>query len=207
MGQVGELGRRSVLGGALATGAAALAAGVVGGSVLGGCGPARRVFVVGDSLTVGAQGQGLGEPTDDGDTAWAIDAEVGRTTHEATAVAGGRDLSGYELVIVALGTNDYLDSASLYRARIDRMMEALDGHPKVRWINVDAHTTKLRPAATGVNAALAAAPSRHPSLRIADWHAHLGARSDAASLRASDGVHYTASGYRVRRDFTQAVAS
>lgn len=200
VGEVGGWTRRRVLGGAAATSAAILVSGAAA------CGPARRIFVVGDSLTVGAQGQGLGEATDGGDAGWTIDAEVGRTTHEATAVLAATDLTGFELVIVALGTNDYLDSASMYGVRIDRLMAALDGHPKVCWINVDAHTTKLRPAATGVNPALAAAPSRHPSLRVADWHAHLGARSDAATLRASDGVHYTASGYRVRREFTQAVA-
>ena len=202
MGGTDGVTRRRVLGGA-----AALVAGAMGAGTLGGCAPPKRVYVLGDSLTVGAAGQGLGRTTNDGATTWTIDAASGLTTHDATAIAAGRDLRSYELVIVALGTNDYLDSAAMYGVRIDRMLAALRDHPRVRWSNVDAHTAKLQPAAAGVNAALAAGPARHPTLRILDWHAHVGGRPDADALRAADGVHYTAAGYRVRRDFTEAVAS
>ncbi|HRW39533.1 MAG: hypothetical protein KDB04_02620 [Acidimicrobiales bacterium] len=197
MGGTGGLTRRRVLGGA----AAVVAASMVG------CAPPKRVYVIGDSLTMGAVAQGLGEATNDGATTWRVDAAAGLGTNQATALVDGYDLGGYELVIVALGTNDYLDSAGMYGVRIDRMMTALRGHPRVRWVNVDAGTSKLQPAAAGVDAALAAAPARHNNLRILDWDAHFRALPDASSMRSGDGVHYTAAGYRVRRDFLRAVAS
>lgn len=164
------------------------------------------VLVIGDSLTVGAQDVGLGEPTGGGATRWKIDAVSGRTTNQGVEVAEAIDASQFRTVIVALGTNDYLDTAEAYGARIDVMMAALGDHPDVRWMNVDTGTEKLSPAAEGVNAALEAAAARYPNLTIVDWDAEMAARPDADELRAGDGVHYSTAGAEVRRDATQAAA-
>jgi lysophospholipase L1-like esterase len=172
-------------------GALVAVAALVATVVLVSCQPARRVLVIGDSLTVGAVQQGLGE----GSTwEWTVSAEVGRGTNAGVAVARSFDAEAFDLVIVALGTNDYLDPKATYRARIDAMVAALDGAPAIAWVNVDTGTSHLAPAAVGVNAALAEAPGRHRHLRLGDWAAHVRTVPDMATHRAGDGIHYSASG-------------
>lgn len=168
------------------------------------CGPrvvAARVLVIGDSLTVGAETAGLG---DQHGSTWTIDAETGRGTNAGVTAARGHDLTRYDLVIVALGTNDYLDDKTTYATRIDAMMAVLGDRHRVIWVDVDAHAARLGPAAYGVNPAIAAATRRHPNLTAADWDGFLAGR-DSSGLRAGDGVHYTAAGYRLRADWTEAM--
>lgn len=162
-----------------------------------------NVLVIGDSLTFGAQQRGLGE----GPGTWTIDGVIGRTTSEGVEVADEADLADVDEVIVALGTNDYLDDEETYAARIDAMMAALGADVPVTWINVDTGTTKLAPAADGVNAALTAAADRFPNLEVADWSAYVASRDDEDELRGGDGVHYTSAGYDVRAEWTQDLVS
>ena len=157
--------------------------------------PQPTAAVIGDSLTVGAEMMGLDEDT------WKVDAKQGRTTDAAIRVAEGLDPASFEQVVVAVGTNDYLDSEATYAKRIDEMMTALGSDVPVTWINVDTGTAKLAPAADGVNAALAAALTRHQNLTIADWSTVINGRRDLAELRAGDGVHYTPAGYEVRAEW------
>lgn len=163
------------------------------------CAPVTRVLVIGDSLTVGAAQAGLGRQAG---ATWTIDAVVGRGTNAGTEVARRYDLSRYDVVIVALGTNDYLDSKALYAARIDRMMAVLGPTRPVVWVDVDANVGRLAAAGPTVNAAIAAAPSRHRNLRAASWHGYLRADAGAAALRAADLVHCTPRGYAVRAAWT-----
>lgn len=159
------------------------------------------VLVIGDSLTVGAEIGGLG---DDGSI--SVDAEEGRTTEEAIAVARDADPAEYEHVIVAVGTNDYLDSEAEFAVAIDQMMEVLGPEVPVIWVNVDTGTAKLAPAAEGVNAALAAAASRYDNLTIADWSGYLADQEDPDGLRAGDGVHDSPAGYRLRAAWMASLA-
>lgn len=184
-----------------------LGLGTVGALSLGAtiaCDPTRRVLVLGDSLTLSARNQGLGRdhPWD-----WIISAEEGRTTNRGIAVAKERSISSYDLVVVALGTNDYLDTKSVYGTRVNNMMAALAAAPRVIWVNVDTATTKLAPAAVGVNPALAAAPARHPKLVVADWHRYLQLQPNPNAYRLSDGVHYTAAGYALRARWMEGLVT
>ena len=157
-------------------------------------------LVIGDSLTVGAKLGGLGP--DDG---VSIDAVEGRTTEEGIAVLEDKDLSGYQQVIVALGTNDYTDTEAEVAPKIARMVKAADGRPVI-WENVDAGTSKLAPAADGVNAALALVEQAPGKLTVADWDRYINSRDDADELRAGDGVHDSTKGYRVRADWIADLA-
>lgn len=150
-------------------------------------------WVLGDSLTVGAEIGGLGD-----DDAITVEAKEGRTTEQGTAIASDADLGRYEQVIVALGTNDYLDTEAEFAPKIDAMMAAVGSDVPVTWVNVDTGTTKLAPAAEGVNAALAAAASRYDNLTIADWDGYINGLDDPDALRVGDGVHDSSEGYRVR---------
>jgi lysophospholipase L1-like esterase len=186
---------------------AAIAGLALAAAPLTGCGwldpgPEGRVLVIGDSLTVGAQEQGLG---DGHSWDWTIRAVVGLTTAQAASAAAGFDPGRYDLVVVALGTNDARDDEATYGARIDDMMAALGDADQVLWVNVDAQTTELASAAEGVNPAIDAAENRHPNLEVADWDAYVRGREDMDDLRAGDGVHYNAAGYQVRAGWMEGL--
>jgi lysophospholipase L1-like esterase len=178
-----------------------LAMAAVVGAASTGCGlfdpgPDGRVLVIGDSLTVGADREGgLG---DDHGWAWDIRAIEGLTTAKATEATQELDASGYDLVIVALGTNDFTDAEATYAGRVDAMMAALDEADRVLWVNVDAATDVLAPAADGVNPAIAAAAGRYGQLDLADWDAYVDTVEGMDALRAGDEVHYTTEGYQLR---------
>ncbi|MCB0970579.1 MAG: hypothetical protein KDA97_03530 [Acidimicrobiales bacterium] len=179
------------------------AAGLALGS-LSACSPAKRVLVIGDSLTVSAAAAGLGA---DHPWQWTISAEDGRGTNRGIAIARDRDIAAYDLVIVALGTNDYLDDAVTYRTRIDNMMAALADAPRVIWINVDSHTPHLAPAALGVNPAIAAAPGRHSKLTAADWDAYVATVPDMDDYRRGDQIHYNAAGDDLRARWMESLVA
>lgn len=185
---------------------AALGAVVAGGGLVSACTPSRSVLAMGDSIMSGAKLVGFGAATAGGATTWKVDAVVGRGTNRAATDLAAIDLRTYWMVVVATGTNDYLDDAATFGTRIDRVMRATAGHPRVRWVNVDANTTKLAPAANGVNAALAAAPRRWSTLRVGDWSHRAATLSGFDQQRAADGVHYSYDGYRQWRAFVEALA-
>jgi len=157
------------------------------------------VFVIGDSITVMAGGTKLGP------AGWTVDARAGRTTPEGIRVAAANDLSHPSVVVVALGTNDYRDSAAAYGRKVDQMLAAIGQGPDVIWVNVDSHTSVLAPAAQGVNVALDAAAARHRNLRIADWDAYVATQEQLPGLRAGDGIHYGTEGSALRRRWMLAL--
>ncbi|WP_426572274.1 hypothetical protein [Aquihabitans sp. McL0605] len=161
-----------------------------------------KVLVIGDSLTFGCQLQGLGKH---GPGTWTIDAVIGRRTEAGILAATEHHPEGFDQVIIALGTNDYYLSEQAFSGRIDKMMEVIGPDVPVTWVNVDTGTTHLAPATEGVNPALAAAPGRHPSLKVADWDAFINARADVDSLRAGDGIHYNTDGYDVRTQWMESL--
>ena len=160
--------------------------------------PAQRsgVLLIGDSIAVMASGPEFDR------AGWAFNAFRGRTTPQGTEVARKVDASTRAVVIVALGTNDYRDTAAAYGRKIDQMMEVVGTGPRVIWVNVDAHTTKLANVAKGVNTALTAATDRYPNLWVADWNAYVATLEGTPDLRAGDGVHYGQKGSEIRRTWT-----
>ncbi len=164
-----------------------------------------RVLLIGDSLSVGARDQGdLGVSDAAG---WTVDAVVSRGTNAGVRAAATYDLRTYDLVVVALGTNDYLDDATTYGARINNMMKVLGTTKPVIWINVDAGASRLGAAALGVNPAIAAAPARHRNLTAADWNTVVNGRWDLGNLRSSDGIHYSTAGYQLRARWMEGLVA
>jgi lysophospholipase L1-like esterase len=179
--------------------AVALAVLAITGGMGASCAPevgTPRVLLIGDSLSVGARDQGELGATDA--AGWTVDAQVNRGTNVGVATASSYDVRSFDVVVVALGTNDYLDDKSTYGVRIDNMMKVLGKTTPVIWVNVDAGEPRLGAAALGVNPAIASAPLRHRNLTAADWSSFVGARWDLPGLRATDGIHYTKAGYDVR---------
>jgi lysophospholipase L1-like esterase len=155
-----------------------------------------KVFLVGDSLTAGAEASHLVPST------WTIDAKVGRTTAEGIEILKTTDLASYDAVIVALGANDYGATEAAYKDQIATVMTHVGATKPIWWVNVDVGSPKLAAAAGGPNKALAAAV--YPNLKVGDWSTEASTKITAA-MRASDGIHYNAEGYKVYAAYLAAL--
>ena len=103
--------------------------------------------------------------------------------------------------VLALGTDDTADvaagSETPLATRIARMMSAAHGQP-VMWVNVKTLLSSGPYAEANMlkwNAALVAACSRYPNMRIFNW-----ASVVRSSWFISDGIHYTSAGYAARAE-------
>jgi peptidoglycan/LPS O-acetylase OafA/YrhL len=145
-----------------------------------------------------------------------------------TNIAGGRSIvevipgtvNGYDAAlsmthagfqgcwVLALGTDDTADvaagSETPLATRIARMMSAAHGEP-VMWVNVKSLLSSGPYAEANMqkwNAALVAACSKYPNMRIFDW-----ASVVQSSWFISDGIHYSSAGYAERAQLiAQALA-
>ena len=162
---------------------------------------APEVFVVGDSLTVGAEPWLAGAMARRGLRLAGVDARVSRPVDEGLAVLQQLGGSLPSTVVIALGTNNLGASP----AEVDRWVgtaRRLVGDRRLIWVNlrcdpaVAAHLERYR----AVNAALAAAAPRY-GVEIADWD---GWAAGAGVPNGRDGVHYTEDAYRLRALFYAA---
>jgi hypothetical protein len=175
-----------------------------------------RVLHIGDSTTVGAiSAEYVAEPRHRldaqyrrvGATDVSIDASPGRSiverlagapsAHDVAIAARGRGYRG--CWVVAIGTNDAANigaGANLgAAARIDRIMEAVDGDP-VLWVDAVTFTDEGAWAQANMaawNVALRDAVGRHPNLRVYEW-----SRVAHADWFTSDGVHDNSTGAAYR---------
>jgi len=147
----------------------------------------RHVFVVGDSLTVGAaphirsflRGQVAGV---------SVDAAISRFTPTGVRLLGSRPAQRADVWVVALGTNDSPDAGRMRKAVRDVLARARGR--KVVWVNI------VRPGGyERVNRELASLDRRCANLTVLDWW---GTIRRHRSWLAGDGVHLTAAGYRAR---------
>ena len=163
----------------------------------GGADPAlidRRVFVEGDSLTVGIT-EPLSTLLDSAGWTVILDAQVGRTTAEGITLLSEHASEFGGTLVVALGTNDPPDP-TLFAQHIDEVMQLASGR-RVIWVTV------ARSGWDVLDVALIAAQLRWPNLRVIDWRPIIAAQP---MLRAADGIHLTLAGYQLRAAFVaQAV--
>ena len=148
----------------------------------------KRVFVEGDSLTVGIAPYLPAMLTDEG---WGvtIDAEVGRFTAAGIAMLAARTADIGGTLVVGLGTNDPPDPVA-YAARIDEVL-ALAAGRRVIWVSV------ARAGDDALDEALIAAQYRWSNLHVIDWRPIIAAHPE---LRAADGIHLTDAGYQLRAE-------
>jgi lysophospholipase L1-like esterase len=155
----------------------------------------KRVFVEGDSLTVGIAPYLPALLSAEG---WdvTIDAEVGRLTATGLSLLAGRADEIGGTLVVALGTNDAPDPVA-YAARIDEVM-ALAAGRRVIWVGV------ARSGYDALDEVLIAAQYRWSNLHVIDWRPIIAAHPD---MRAADGIHLTDAGYQLRAEvIAQAIA-
>lgn len=147
---------------------------------------ASRVFVVGDSLTVGAEPyiiNGLGTTV----AAVSVNGRVSRPTSEGVSLLSASSPS--RIWVVALGTNDEADPVAT-RRWVETVMARAGKNRKVIWL------TLVRPGNYGVvNAELKRQDARYSNMYVIDWATTV-ARNP--QWLGGDGVHLNSTGYRYR---------
>jgi hypothetical protein len=144
-----------------------------------------RVFILGDSVILGAQGVLAGRLGLAGWQVTQVSAESFHTYNVAPYVDASRAGIG-EVAIVALGANEG-STPDQFAVWIDQLMEHLREVPRVYWVNL----RQFRDWAPAANDVIAAATTRWPNLRVIDW----GARSTAdPTLVYEDGLHLNGAG-------------
>jgi len=155
--------------------------------------PQDRIFVVGDSLTVGAKKSIRSELSDVGKV--TIDAKNGRsTTAGADILASSSAAQNADAWVVALGTNDYRNERQFQQAARTIVAEA-DGRP-VTWVNI--YLKKAPKQSARINAVLDAVVEDTPTVTVEDFATWA---TSNKRLFASDGIHLTAEGYQQRGQF------
>jgi lysophospholipase L1-like esterase len=162
---------------------------------------ARRVLVVGDSLTVGADRTGkLSEKLRaQGFEVVGVDAEVGRMTAAGLDSLLARNAIPLN-VVVALGTNDVSArrSVTTWSKTVQRVLNLLGPDRRVVFVNAALARSKTEAErTTAYNRVLSRLAQTQVNVSLVDWAR--GAGADAELLRP-DGVHLTGTGYAKRAD-------
>jgi lysophospholipase L1-like esterase len=144
-----------------------------------------RVFVLGDSVVVGAQ-EAIAARL--GTTGWQVSQVAAESLHtyNAPGVIDANAAAIGDTVVVGLGTNDGMTPAQ-FAGWIDDVLETLRDVDRVYWINLRQFAEWV-PAANGE---LEAAADRWSNLEIIDWDERA---SGDPSLVFGDGIHLTATG-------------
>jgi lysophospholipase L1-like esterase len=155
------------------------------------------VAIVGDSLTVGGDEELIARAAAHGFTL-EVNARDGRRIGEGVAEIDDLE-PGYQVLVVALGTNDATHPdfpTEDADALIDKALAAVDPAVTVLWVNVyrDPDTGPGEAAAT-FNDALDGAVDRYPNLVPLDWAAWVG---DHGEVVADDRLHLNDAGYQAR---------
>jgi lysophospholipase L1-like esterase len=143
------------------------------------------VFVVGDSVSLGAQGAILTTLSAHG---WYV-TQVQREslhTHEANAIVDANRQWIGEVVIVQLGTNDGMEPGE-FTQWLDGLMGHLRDVLRVYWVNL----RNFAPWVPAANDVIATATQRWPNMEVIDWNAR--AVGDP-SLVYGDGYHLNPAG-------------
>jgi hypothetical protein len=162
---------------------AATAAGVPTGVARAPAGVDPRVFVIGDSVILGAHDALVGRLA-----GWQVTfiAKESFFTWNAPAAIAAYHAGVGDISVVALGNNDAEDPG-MFASEIDRVMAAFGPVRKVLWVNL----RQFRPWVPAANAQLVAAAARYPNLEVVDWDARA---TPDPSLVYADGLHLNPAG-------------
>jgi hypothetical protein len=155
------------------------------------------VTVQGDSLAVMSKGA-LVRTLGTGERVVSYSAEIGRHTDAGLSLLRGQRLG--QVVVFALGTNDFAAAEGWYAARLTQVMHLVGARRCVVLA-----TAYARGPATGVNRAVRTARARYGPRRVqvADWAGAV----QAGRVQLADGVHPArASGARLRASLLAAAA-
>jgi hypothetical protein len=160
-----------------------------------------ELFVVGDSLTVGAEPWLADAVRARGWHLTGVDARVGRTVPEGLAVLRKRARAGAlpATVIVALGTNNLGASAADIETWVSTARGIVGDQRQLGWVNISVAPPRAERAAE-IDDALAAS-ARRWNVQVLDWQGWT--RRNGITNKA-DGIHYEDAVYRLRALFYAA---
>ncbi|MBG7605966.1 MAG: hypothetical protein IZT58_15280 [Actinobacteria bacterium] len=166
----------------------------------------RRVWVVGDSLTVASSRSlrlglaGLG-------VEYVVDGAISRRVNPGgiSAVRAIRTASGEaDCWVIALGSNDiYVNAARpITRAYassvIETMTAELSPGARVWWVNINVRDSSTNIVSSGVmNSSLGDRDLADPDFAVIDWYT---LSQSNPTWFANDNLHYNSAGYRARAD-------
>jgi lysophospholipase L1-like esterase len=157
-----------------------------------------RLFVVGDSVSLGAQAAIRDRLSRAGWWVKQISVESLHTYEAVGIVDANRRWIG-DVVVVQLGTNDGGDPQ--FPAWIDQVMTQLKDVPRVYWINLRS----FRGFVPAANSMINAATKRWKNMRVIDWRAYADARP---WIVYGDGYHLNPTGQdRMARLIEDAVGN
>lgn len=157
------------------------------------------VFVVGDSLTVGAEPWLADAVAGRGWRLTGVDARVGRTVPEGLAVLRRRARSLPSTVIVALGTNNLGASDADIEAWVSSARRIVGDERQLGWVNLSVAAPRdVR--AREIDDALAVSAARW-NVQVLDWY---GWTHRNGIHNKADGIHYEDGAYRLRALFYAA---
>lgn len=149
-----------------------------------------RVFVVGDSLTVGSK-RAIQNSLRHKTRSVSVNAQIGRFTPAGISTLRSTKAKRANIWVVALGTNDGPNSRTA--KKYVRSVMKLAGKRQVLWL------TLVRPGKYyRVNATLKTLDLRYNKLTVADWAAVI--KRNRQLLRG-DHVHLTPRGYQIRGQY------
>ncbi|MCK8785053.1 SGNH/GDSL hydrolase family protein [Roseomonas sp. NAR14] len=153
---------------------------------------ARPVVVFGDSFAIGVASQlrAAGQPTVDlGRVAWSLFARD--WTQRLDQLRHAAD--GAATVVLFLGTNDqWRGGGPAFRARLEQLRAAVPPGVPVLWVGQPTFCrADFAAGAAPIDAAL-----RDAAARNGDGFVVPVGGCDQAGIRATDGIHFTPSGYR-----------
>jgi hypothetical protein len=147
--------------------------------VLGGD---RSVFVLGDSVLLGVR-----DTLPAALPGWVVTVDTvgSRRLPQGIEVLRARRAELGAVVVIMLG-NNYIAAEGSYAAQIDEAMGVLAGVSRVVWLTVPERWESR----VEINAAIRDAPSRWPTIVVADWATEVAAHPEYAA----DMLHLSPSG-------------
>lgn len=139
------------------------------------------VFVVGDSVILGAQAQ---LQAAFGGWAFTFDAAVSRFTRDGVEIVRARRAEVADVAVVALGYNDGID-VEPFRATAATLLDELAAVPLVVWVNLRA----TQPYYAADDVVLLELAATRPNVVVADWNT--ASAPIPPELFAADGLHLT----------------
>lgn len=164
----------------------------------------RRVFVVGDSLTLGTEPYLAAAMHRRGWTLTRVDARGGRPVNDGFAVLRTQRARLPQTVVIALGTNNLWQGPAAVPGWL-RTARAIVGDRRLIWVNLclnDKVASWLRPY-RAIDAALRTDAPRY-GVEVADW---CGYATRHYISPGPDGIHYGPTDYRVRAAFYAAAVA
>ena len=150
----------------------------VAGSPLGP--GARTIYVLGDSVTLGAQAT---VPPALAGWQLTFDAKESRRIDQGTSIVQARGGAMGRVLVVHLCTNW---GGGDYGAAAGKLLGSLDGVERVVWVTC----TPWIPAVGAADAAIHALPASHPEVVVADW----AVVSGTPGFTYGDGLHLKPAG-------------